>query len=121
MACRKARVSVVGPDQTAGDRTFGTGQFPGWENIAGMLGHFRFVHDHHRAICRVALAADGAVAELAPRLAEHFVRAEIKHFDYDELDDAIAWAGQAAEEDSRPLRKGPAAPVRAEATEKSRA
>jgi hypothetical protein len=54
MACRKARVSVVGPDQTAGDRTFGTGQFPGWENIAGMLGHFRFVHDHHRAICRVA-------------------------------------------------------------------
>jgi hypothetical protein len=94
-------------------------EFPGWENVAGMLGHFRFVHDHHRAIRRVALAAGGAVAELAPRLAEHFVRAEIKHFDYDELDDATAWAGQAAEEDSRPLRRGPAAPVRAEAGEKT--
>jgi hypothetical protein len=52
------------------------------------------------------LAADGAVAALAPRLAEHFVRAAIKHFDHDELDDSIAWARQAAEEDSRPLRKG---------------
>jgi hypothetical protein len=59
------------------------------------------------------------VAELAPRPAEHFVRAEIKHFDYDEFDDAIAWAGQAAEEDSRPLQWGPAAPVRAPAGEKT--
>jgi hypothetical protein len=54
-----------------------------------------------------------------PRLAEHFVRAETKHLDYDEFDDAIAWAGQAAEEDSRPLQWGPAAPVRAPAGEKT--
>src|SRR4051812_31278841 len=73
-------------------------EFPGWENVAGMLGHFRFVRDHHRAIRRVALAADGAVAELAPRLAEHFIRAEIKRFDYDELDDAVSWAGHVAGE-----------------------
>jgi hypothetical protein len=72
--------------------------FPGWENVAGMLRHFRFVRDHHRVIRRVALAADGAVAELAPALAEHFVRAEIKGFGYDELDDAVAWAGGSAEE-----------------------
>lgn len=67
--------------------------FPGWENVAGMLRHFRFVRDHHRAIRRVALAADGAVADLAPRLAEHFVRAEVKGFGYDDLDNAITWAG----------------------------
>jgi hypothetical protein len=71
--------------------------FPGWENVAGMLRHFRFVREHHRAIRRVALAADGAVADLAPHLAEHFVRAEVKGFDYDALDDAIAWAGGAEE------------------------
>jgi hypothetical protein len=69
--------------------------FPGWENLAGMLRHFRFVREHHRAVRRVALAADGTVADLAPHLAEHFARAEVKHFDYDELDDAIAWAGGA--------------------------
>ena len=75
-------------------------QFPGWENAASMLRHFRFVRDHHREIRRVALAADGALAQLAPRLAEHFVRAEIKRFDYDELDEAVVWAGQAAGERS---------------------
>ena len=66
--------------------------FPGWENIGGLLRHVRFVRDHHRAVRRVALAVDGPLADLAPRLAEHFVKAELRHFGHDELDDAIAWA-----------------------------
>jgi hypothetical protein len=66
--------------------------FPGWENIGGLLRHMRFVRDHHRAVRRVALAADTRLAELVPRLAEHFVKAEIRHFGYDELDEAVAWA-----------------------------
>jgi hypothetical protein len=73
--------------------------FPGWENISGLLRHVRFVRDHHRAVRRVALAVDGAVADLAPRVAEHFVKAELRHFGYDELDDAVAWA---AGPDGRP-------------------
>jgi hypothetical protein len=40
----------------------------------------------------VALAAHGELAELAPRLAEHFVAAEVKHFEFTELEAAIAWA-----------------------------
>ena len=66
--------------------------FPGWEKIGSLLRHVRFVRDHHRQVRRVALAVDGTVAELAPRLAQHFVRAELRHFGYDELDDAVAWA-----------------------------
>ena len=66
--------------------------FPGWENVGSLLRHVRFVRDHHRTVRRVALAADAKLADLAPRLAEHFVRAELRHFGYDELDDAIAWA-----------------------------
>jgi hypothetical protein len=66
--------------------------FPGWENIGGLLRHMRFVRDHHRAVRRVALAADTRLADLVPRLAEHFVKAEIRHFGYDELDEAVAWA-----------------------------
>jgi hypothetical protein len=50
------------------------------------------VRDHHRRVRRVALAADTKLADLVPRLAEHFVKAEIRHFDYDDLDDAVAWA-----------------------------
>ena len=66
--------------------------FPGWENLGSLLRHVRFVRDHHRRVRRVAIAADGPVADLAPRLAEHFVRAEVRGFRHDQLDDAVAWA-----------------------------
>ncbi|MDG6107319.1 STAS/SEC14 domain-containing protein [Dactylosporangium aurantiacum] len=66
--------------------------FPGWENLGGLLQHMRFVRDHHRRIGRVAVAADSVLTDVAPHLANHFVQAEIRHFGYDELDAAIAWA-----------------------------
>jgi hypothetical protein len=67
-------------------------EFPGWENLASVMRHVRFVRDHQRKVRRVALAAGGHMASIAPRLAEHFVQAEIRHFDFDALDQAIAWA-----------------------------
>lgn len=68
-------------------------EFPGWETAGSFLRHVQFVRDHHRKVLRIALATDSKLASLAPRLAEHFVEAEIGRFDYDELDRAIAWAG----------------------------
>jgi hypothetical protein len=66
--------------------------FPGWENVGSLLRHVRFVRDHHRAVRRVAVAVDGPLADLMPRLADHFVRAELRRFRYDELEDAVGWA-----------------------------
>ena len=65
---------------------------PGWENLRALLRHLRFVRDHHRRVRRVALAVDGALADLAPTVAGHFVRAQLRRFAYDQLDAAIAWA-----------------------------
>jgi stage II sporulation SpoAA-like protein len=79
--------------------------FPGWENLGGLIRHVRFLRDHHRRVRRVALASDSKVAGLAPKLAEHFVQAEVRRFGYDELDAAIAWAAEG---------KGTAAKVPAE-------
>ncbi len=67
-------------------------EFPGWENLGSLLRHVQFVRNHHREVKRVALAADSPLARLAPKIAEHFVQAEVKGFGYDELDNAIAWA-----------------------------
>lgn len=67
-------------------------QFPGWENLGGLARHVRFVREHHRRIERVALVGDAALFDVAPRFAEHFIAAELKHFAHDRLDDAIAWA-----------------------------
>lgn len=76
--------------------------FPGWENIGSFLRHVRFVRDHHRRIRRIALAADSKLADVAPRLAEHFVQAEIQGFGFDELDRAIAWAAGRGEDARAP-------------------
>ncbi len=70
--------------------------FPGWENFGGFVQHFRFVRDHQRKIGRIALATNAKVASLAPFFAEHFAKAEVKTFTYDEVDSAIAWAAAPA-------------------------
>jgi SpoIIAA-like len=68
-------------------------QLPGWENLGSVLRHLRFVRDHHRRIRRVALAVDGAMAQMAPALVDHFVHAEVKQFGAADLEPAIVWAG----------------------------
>lgn len=71
--------------------------FPGWENLGSFVRHVQFVRDHHRKIQRIALAADSKLTSVAPRIGEHFVKAEVKTFGYDQLDAAVAWAGGSAD------------------------
>jgi hypothetical protein len=68
-------------------------EFPGWDSLGGFIRHVQFVREKHLSVRRVALATDGRVARLAPRVAERFVKAEFKHFPFAELPDAIVWAG----------------------------
>lgn len=67
---------------------------PGWQNMAGLTRHIKFVHDHHRHIRRVAVAVDGLMAQLAPRLAGRLIHPRIQHFGHDELDAARNWAAE---------------------------
>ena len=66
-------------------------KFPGWENIDAAISHFKFVRDHHRKIAKVAVVSDSDVLALLPRLASHFVSAEVKRFKGDEEAKALAW------------------------------
>jgi hypothetical protein len=70
--------------------------FPGWENLGSLVRHAQFVRDHHRKVRRIALATDGRLASLAPRIGEHFVHAEVQSFGYEQLDAAVAWAAGGA-------------------------
>jgi hypothetical protein len=69
-------------------------EFPGWETIGSFVRHIQFVRNHHLRIRRVALAADGKIAKLAPALIENFVGADIQHFGFNELERAIEWASR---------------------------
>lgn len=65
--------------------------FPGWENFTAALSHLRFVRDHHRRIRRVAVVSDSALLAAGPRIASHFVAAELKSFPSAERAAALAW------------------------------
>ena len=64
---------------------------PGWENFAALLSHLRFVRDHHRKIRRIAMVSDSAFLGVAPKIASHFVSAEVRTFDTAGRATALDW------------------------------
>jgi hypothetical protein len=65
--------------------------FPGWNDFAALVSHVRFVRDHHRRIRRIAVVSDSKMLALAPKLASHFVSAEVRAFDTADRAAALAW------------------------------
>jgi hypothetical protein len=65
--------------------------FPGWKDFAGLVAHLRFVRDHHQKIQKLAVVSDSSVLSFAPKLASHFVQAEVKHFSHLQREDALLW------------------------------
>ena len=65
--------------------------FPGWEDFAGLVGHFLFVKEHHKSIERVAAVTDNGFLSVMPSIATHFVSADVRHFDYSQRAEAMEW------------------------------
>lgn len=65
--------------------------FPGWKDFSGMLSHFNFVKDHQKHITKVAAVTDSAFLSILPTVASYFLHAEVRHFDYDEKEEALTW------------------------------
>jgi hypothetical protein len=71
--------------------------FPGWDDFHALVSHIRFISNHHQAIRRVAFVTDSAVLTLLPRLASHFVAAEVRHFPHTDRQAALDWLAGGAE------------------------
>lgn len=71
-----------------------TRDFPGWASSSGFVSHLSFIKDMHSNIQRVAIASDSILASLAESLSKHLVSAEVKSFEYGELDSALAWVAE---------------------------
>ena len=65
--------------------------FPGWSDFGAFLSHMLFIRDHHRQVRRVAAVSDSAILMVVPRVASHFVNAQVRHFEIANRDAAIAW------------------------------
>jgi tRNA U38,U39,U40 pseudouridine synthase TruA len=71
--------------------------FPGWKDFGALLAHLKFLKDHVRKIEKVAVVADGAFASIMPNIANHFVHAQVQHFEFAREDDAWAWLMQSGQ------------------------
>lgn len=65
--------------------------FPWWADFAAMVAHLKFVRDHHRQINRVAICSDSEMADLLPKIASHFVAAEVRAYDGSQVSEAMHW------------------------------
>jgi hypothetical protein len=68
-----------------------TETFPGWKDFAALLCHLKFVRDHQLKIEKVAAVSDSSFLGIMPSVVGHFVKAQVKHFNYDDKDKALEW------------------------------
>jgi hypothetical protein len=65
--------------------------FPRWADFAALISHLKFVRDHQSKIEKVAAVSDSGFLRIIPSVASHFVKAEVKHFYYNDKDKALEW------------------------------
>ncbi len=69
--------------------------FPGWKDFNALAAHLKFVRDHHQKVERVAVVSDSELMAVAPVLASHFLKAEMRHFPHSQRDEALRWLREA--------------------------
>ena len=62
--------------------------FPGWDSFAALITHLKFIKDHHKKVNHVAFVTDSPIGNIVDKLGNHFVDAEVKHFFFNELEQA---------------------------------
>ena len=65
--------------------------FPGWDNFAAFLSHMKFVKNHHQKVKKIAAVTGSGFLSIMPQVANHFIQAEVRHFDYGDKDAALDW------------------------------
>jgi len=65
--------------------------FPGWDDFEALISHVRFVRDNSSDIDKVAAVTDSKFLTIMPKIVDRFISAEVRHFDFDARDEAMAW------------------------------
>ena len=65
--------------------------FPGWEDFGALVSHLKFVRSAQQDVSRVAVVTDNSVLTVIPKVIDHFVSAEVRHFDSSQRDAALDW------------------------------
>ena len=65
--------------------------FPGWDSFGALISHLKFINAHHKKVSKVAIVTNSIIGEFAQDLGKHFIAAEIKHFEFTDLEKAKKW------------------------------
>ncbi len=65
--------------------------FPYWKDFESMIAHFKFIKDHQKNLKKIAVVSDDTLLGLLPKLASHFVNAEVHHFKSIDREKALIW------------------------------
>ena len=68
-----------------------TESFPGWDHFGSMITHLQFVKNHHHEIKKVAAVTNSTFLTIMPQIVNHFISAEVRHFDYADQEEALNW------------------------------
>jgi len=68
-----------------------TKNFPYWDSFTGFVSHINFIKNHHQHIKKLAFVTDSFVGSIGEHLGSHFVNAEVKNFNFNELQEAKKW------------------------------
>ena len=65
--------------------------FPWWDSFSSLIAHLKFVREHHKKVSRIAFVTDSPIGSFAEKIANHFVNAEVKNFEFGELETSRKW------------------------------
>jgi hypothetical protein len=65
--------------------------FHGWEDFGALISHFRFLKNNHGDIGKVAAVTDSQFLAVMPKIVDHFISAQVRHFDFDDRQAALDW------------------------------
>ncbi|MGO4440654.1 STAS/SEC14 domain-containing protein [Rhizobium sp. RAF56] len=65
--------------------------FPGWQNLAAISAHLKFVANYNRAIERIAVVTNNSLLSIVPGIAGYFVHPQIRLFDSGQTEQALSW------------------------------
>jgi hypothetical protein len=65
--------------------------FPGWEDFGALISHFKFLKNNQGDIGKVAAVTDSQFLTIMPKIIDHFVSADVRHFDYADRELALEW------------------------------
>ena len=65
--------------------------FPGWDSFGALFQHLKFIRHQRDLVRKVAAVTDSGFLTVMPHIVDHFIKADVRHFDFSEKAQALEW------------------------------